>query len=97
MQEVVDSVRKVTGIMADISRASQEQSSGIEQVNKAIAHLDEVTQRNAALVEQAATAAASLHEESNGLTQAVSIFQLRPRSSARRIAAAAPVRAAIRA
>jgi aerotaxis receptor len=97
MQEVVDSVRKVTGIMADISRASQEQSSGIEQVNKAIAHLDEVTQRNAALVEQAATAAASLHEESNGLTQAVSIFQLRPRSSARRIAATAPVRAVIRA
>ena len=54
------SVKKVADIVAEISAASQEQSSGIEQVNKAITQMDEVTQQNAALVEQAAAAAESL-------------------------------------
>src|SRR5690606_24048827 len=62
MNEVVDSVRHVTDIMGEIMAASQEQSSGIEQVNTAISQMDEVTQQNAALVEEAAAAAASLQE-----------------------------------
>ncbi|GGB97583.1 methyl-accepting chemotaxis protein [Oxalicibacterium flavum] len=76
MQEVVDSVRHVTDIMGEIMAASQEQSSGIEQVNTAISQMDQVTQQNAALVEEAAAAAASLQEQASGLTSAVSIFRL---------------------
>ncbi|WP_293780705.1 methyl-accepting chemotaxis protein [uncultured Oxalicibacterium sp.] len=76
MQEVVHSVRNVTDIMSEIMAASQEQSSGIEQVNTAISQMDQVTQQNAALVEEAAAAAASLKEQANNLTEAVSIFRV---------------------
>ena len=75
MKHVVDSVKEVTSIMEDISRASYEQSIGIDQVNKAIAHLDQVTQQNAALVEEAAAAAVSLDHDALGLTQTVSVFK----------------------
>ncbi|RYG25479.1 MAG: chemotaxis protein, partial [Burkholderiales bacterium] len=51
MNDVVDSVRRVTDLMAEIAAASQEQSAGIEQVNQAISQMDQVTQQNAALVE----------------------------------------------
>ncbi|QGZ40334.1 methyl-accepting chemotaxis sensory transducer with Pas/Pac sensor [Pseudoduganella flava] len=76
MEHVVSSVKQVTAIMQEISTASREQSIGVDQVNKAIAHMDEVTQQNAALVEEAAAAANSLAEEARGLTQAVALFQL---------------------
>ena len=76
MSEVVDSIRRVTDIMAEITSASVEQSAGIEQVNLAMSHMDEVTQQNAALVEQAAAAAASLHERADALARVVSVFRL---------------------
>ena len=69
MEQVVDSVKKVTDIIGDISAASDEQSSGIEQVNKAVIQMDEVTQQNAALVEEAAAAAASLEDQSESLVR----------------------------
>ncbi|QSA96004.1 methyl-accepting chemotaxis protein [Methylococcus sp. EFPC2] len=76
MDEIVTSVERVTGIMADITAASIEQSSGIEQVNKAIIQMDEVTQQNAALVEQAAAAAESLEEQAANLAVMMSRFRL---------------------
>ena len=76
MQEVVESVRRVTDIMAEISAASSEQSVGIEQVNQAIVEMDQVTQQNAALVEEAAAAAESMQDQSSQLAQVVSIFKL---------------------
>jgi methyl-accepting chemotaxis protein len=76
MGEVVNSIRRVTDIMAEITAASQEQSVGIEQVNQAITQMDDVTQQNAALVEQAAAAAESLQEQANSLVEAVSVFKL---------------------
>ena len=76
MDEIVDSVKRVTAIMAEIMSASQEQSSGIEQVNKAIGQMDQVTQQNAALVEQAAAAADSLQEQAGKLAQVVSVFKV---------------------
>ncbi|KQX01318.1 chemotaxis protein [Massilia sp. Root418] len=76
MQEIVNSVKRVTDIMAEISHASQEQTAGIEQVNIAIGQMDQVTQQNAALVEQAAAAAASMQDESANLAQVVSRFKL---------------------
>ncbi|MCK7575375.1 MAG: methyl-accepting chemotaxis protein [Chromatiales bacterium] len=76
MSEILDSFRQVTILVDEITGASREQSSGIEQVTKAIAQMDEVTQQNAALVEQAAAAAESLEDQTRVLAQAVSIFKL---------------------
>ncbi|WDZ97461.1 methyl-accepting chemotaxis protein [Herbaspirillum sp. WKF16] len=77
MDEVVASVRRVTDVMSEITAASHEQSTGIEEVNRAIAQMDENTQQNAALVEQAAAAAQSLQEQAGKLSQLVSVFNLR--------------------
>ncbi len=76
MDEIVTAVKRVTDIMAEISAASNEQSTGIEQVNQAITQMDEVTQQNAALVEEAAAAAESLEEQAQTLTMAVAVFKL---------------------
>jgi methyl-accepting chemotaxis protein len=76
MDQVVSSVSRVTEIMAAISAASQEQSTGIGHVNQAINEMDAVTQQNAALVEQAAAAAASMQDQAAMLAQLVQRFQL---------------------
>ena len=76
MGEVVDSIRRVTQIMSEITHASTEQSAGIEQVNTAVTQMDEVTQQNAALVEEAAAAASSLQDQARMLMQAVNRFKL---------------------
>ena len=76
MDEVVASVRRVTDIVAEISAASAEQSTGIEEVNRAITLMDENTQQNAALVEQAAAAASSLQDQAGDLAQIVQAFKL---------------------
>ncbi|WP_411834775.1 methyl-accepting chemotaxis protein [Pseudoxanthomonas mexicana] len=76
MGEIVASVQRVTDIMAEISAASQEQSTGIEQVNQTIAQMDETTQQNAALVEEASAAARSMEEQAALLAQAVAVFKL---------------------
>ena len=60
LEQIVSSVKKVSDIVAEIAAASREQSSGIEQVNRAVMQMDELTQQNAALVEQA-TAASQAH------------------------------------
>lgn len=76
IQEVVTSVQRVTDIMSEITAASTEQSSGIDQINNAVNHMDEVTQQNAALVEQAAAAAESLEEQTTNLMNTVNRFKL---------------------
>ena len=76
MDEIVDSVRRVTDIMGEIMAASHEQNSGINQINQAITQMDQVTQQNAALVEQAAAAAQSLQEQATSLVSLVSVFKL---------------------
>ncbi|HEX7641417.1 MAG TPA: methyl-accepting chemotaxis protein [Burkholderiaceae bacterium] len=76
MLQVVESVRRVTAVIGEISSASAEQSSGVSQINQAVAQMDEVTQQNAALVEEAAAAAGALQEQAQRLLQAVSVFQL---------------------
>ncbi|WP_188419978.1 methyl-accepting chemotaxis protein [Oxalicibacterium solurbis] len=75
MNELVDGVKRVADIMAEITAASLEQSDGIEQVNQAVTQMDQVTQQNAALVEEAAAAADSLQDQAKQLAQAVSVFR----------------------
>ena len=76
MDEIVNSIKGVTDIMGNIAAASAEQSSGIDQVNKAVNQMDEVTQQNAALVEEAAAAAESLEEQAQTLSDTVALFRL---------------------
>jgi methyl-accepting chemotaxis protein len=75
MNEVVESVKRVTDIISEITAASVEQTAGIEQINQAIMEMDNVTQQNAALVEEAAAAAQSLQDQADNLSQAVSVFK----------------------
>ena len=76
MEEVLTSVARVTGIMAEISAASAEQSGGIELVNRSINEMDQVTQQNAALVEEASAAAEAMQEQAATLAGAVRLFKL---------------------
>ena len=78
MSSIVDSVKRVTDIMLEISSASQEQTSGIEQINQAITQMDQVTQQNAALVEEAAAASESMQGQAAKLANIVSVFKVNP-------------------
>lgn len=80
MAEIVGSIQKVTGIMNEIMLATEEQTTGIEQINEAIVQMDDVTQQNAALVEEAAAAATSLQDQADELRNLVSTFRLQPSS-----------------
>ena len=87
MAEVVNSIKRVTDIMGEISAASQEQSAGVAQIGEAVTQMDQATQQNAALVEESAAAAESLKAQAQQLVQTVAVFKLSQGDSAR---AAAP-------
>ena len=76
MQEIVQSVGQVSGLLGEISHALGEQSEGIAHVNQAVAHMDGATQHNAVLVQQATQAAAALNARAGDLQQAVGAFKL---------------------
>jgi methyl-accepting chemotaxis protein len=76
LEEIVTSVKKVTDIVAEIAAASREQSSGIEQVNKAIMQMDSTTQQNAALVEEAAAASRAIVEQTHSLAGVVARYRV---------------------
>jgi methyl-accepting chemotaxis protein len=76
MQDIVASIQRVAGIMSEITQASLEQSTGLEQIHAAIVLIDGLTQQNVALVEEAAAAADALSERAQGLARAVSVFKL---------------------
>ncbi len=91
MTEVVDSIKRVTDIMGEISAASTEQSSGVAQVGEAVTQMDQATQQNAALVEESAAAAESLKQQAEGLVLAVAVFKLASMRAAALPAASARV------
>jgi methyl-accepting chemotaxis protein len=76
MGEIVSSIKRVTDLMAEMAAASAEESSGIEQINKAINQMDHITQQNAALVEEAAAASDSMQGQAANLAAVVSVFKL---------------------
>lgn len=79
MNDIVQSVRKVSNVISEITAASAAQTSGIAQVNQAIGDLDQMTQQNAALVEESAAAAESLRVQAAQLVQAVAVFTVNGR------------------
>jgi len=76
MTDIVSSVKTVSDLMTEIFAAAQEQSAGIEEINRAVMQMDSTTQQNAALVEQATAAARSLEEQVVVLGNAVAVFKL---------------------
>jgi methyl-accepting chemotaxis protein len=76
MQEVVQSVKRVSDMISEITAAGQEQSSGIDQINQAIIQMDSITQQNSALVEEAAAASATMQDQAAKLVDVVSVFKL---------------------
>jgi len=64
----------VTELVGEVAVASKEQSSGVEEINKAIVQMEQVTQQNAALVEEVTAATLSFEEEAKRLAAAVSRF-----------------------
>lgn len=76
MREIVESIKRVASIVGEISMASHEQTTGIEQVNVAISQMDSVTQQNAALVEEAAAASVALKEQATELARIMAVFKL---------------------
>ncbi|MGV3725197.1 methyl-accepting chemotaxis protein [Hydrogenophaga sp.] len=76
MNQLVDSVRRVTDIMGEISAASKEQSDGVSQIGEAVTQMDQVTQQNAALVEEMSAAASSLKTQAAELVQTVAVFRI---------------------
>ena len=76
MDGIVQSNREVLNTVEEITRAADEQATGVEQVNLAIIQMEEATQQNAALVEESAAAADSMRDQAEGLTALVAKFKL---------------------
>ena len=76
LNEIVESIKQVAEIVSDIANASIEQSTGIEQVNKALTQMDEVTQQNSALVEENAATAKTLEHQAKAMDEQVAFFQI---------------------
>ncbi|MFC1684330.1 nitrate- and nitrite sensing domain-containing protein [Pseudomonadota bacterium] len=74
LDEIVDGVKKVGGIISEITAASREQTSGIDQVNQAVTSMDEVTQQNAALAEETSAASASMSDKAQEMSRMMSFF-----------------------
>jgi methyl-accepting chemotaxis protein len=76
MQDIVQQVRQVAELIAEIGTATEQQSQGIGEVSQAVSQLDQVTQQNAALVEESTAAAESLSQQARRLTEVVGAFRL---------------------
>ncbi|CTQ52056.1 Serine chemoreceptor protein [Roseibium album] len=98
LTEIVDSVKRVTDIVSEIAAASTEQSTGVEEINKAISQMDEMTQQNSALVQENAAACRLLQDQAGNMHERMSFFEVDSATSGaaaspkpkRRVASAAP-------
>jgi uncharacterized phage infection (PIP) family protein YhgE len=93
LTEIVESIKTVAGIVADIANASAEQSTGIEQVNKALNQMDEATQQNSALVEENAATGKTLEHQASAMDRQISFFTIdMPEPNSTQAATAAPAK-----
>ena len=76
LEQIVGSVKKVSSIVAEIAAASREQSSGIEQVNRAVMQMDELTQQNASLVGEATASSQAMSEQARELDEMMSRYRV---------------------
>ena len=97
LEEIMDSVKKVSDIVAEIAAASEEQATGIDQVNNAVTQMDDTTQQNAALVEQAAAASKAMQMQAQQLVKDINFFRSSSDTPARSVPAVVAVAPAARA
>jgi methyl-accepting chemotaxis protein len=76
LEEIVAAIKKVSDIVAEIAAASQEQSAGINQVNRTVVQMDKITQQNASLVQQATAATESMAQQAQTLKQQIAFFNI---------------------
>ena len=76
LTEIVNAVKKVADIVAEIAAASREQATGLDQINTAVGSMDEMTQRNGALVEETSASAQALAGQARELTRLVGFFRV---------------------
>ncbi|WP_299260842.1 methyl-accepting chemotaxis protein [uncultured Kushneria sp.] len=82
MEDIVSQIKRVNGLISEVTTAANEQNTGISQVNQAVTQLDQMTQENAALVEESAAASDSLSQEAQRLSQIIGVFRLSERTPA---------------
>ncbi len=75
LHEIVELIKSVADLVADIATASSEQSTGIEQINRALTQMDEMTQQNSALVEENAATAKTLEHQAHAMNEHVAYFR----------------------
>lgn len=101
LTEIVDSIKRLSDIVSEIAAASNEQSTSIEEINRSVAQMDEMTQQNSALVEENAAASRTLQEQSVGMQERISFFQLEdtgnPRGKTRGLSSSSQERRPIKA
>jgi methyl-accepting chemotaxis protein len=76
LHEIVESIKTVADIVADIATASSEQATGLDEINKALTQMDDVTQQNSALVEENAATAKTLEHQAQAMDDQVAFFQI---------------------
>src|SRR3989441_1654186 len=76
LQDIVGSVKRVADIIGEIAAASEEQSHGIDQVNRAVGQMERITQTNAAQTEEVSTTAGGLTAEAEELRALVGRFKV---------------------
>lgn len=76
LTKILGSIGRVTGIVAEISNASQEQAAGVQEINGSITNMDEMTQQNSALVEESTASARTLNDQATRLAELVAFFKL---------------------
>ena len=81
---IVSKVTEIDELISEIARSSQEQATGLNQVNTAVNQMDQVTQQNAAMVEEATAAAATLKSQAGDLAQLIGRFETGVAAQARR-------------
>jgi methyl-accepting chemotaxis protein len=87
LEGIVDKVGEIDGLISEIARSSQEQATGLNQVNSAVNQMDQVTQQNAAMVEETTAAASNLRTEAHELADLMTRFK-----TGAAVAQAAPAR-----
>ena len=92
LMEIVDSIIKVGDIVGQITASSDKQSTGISQVNQAVAQMDDITQQNAALAEEAAAGSMAMSEQSAKMTQLLNFFKVSDKSSSPRSPISTPMK-----
>lgn len=76
LAEIVESIKKVASVVSEIAVASQEQATGIDEVNRSLASMDEATQQNSALVEQNAATAKVLETQAQAMSERMAVFRI---------------------